>query len=97
MRKGTHDLTVEEGQDVISGNTSIVTVKQKDTTTWTVTAVAKGKADVQVYDGAKLVMTYKATVNNQAPKRNTTKPKTMYSLSAAGADGTGTGHTVNGL
>ena len=88
---GTKDLSVEEGQDVISGNDSVVTVKQKDTTTWTVTAVAKGEAEVQVYDGAKLVTTYTVTVNNQAPKRNTTKPATVYLL----GDGAAGGFVIN--
>jgi hypothetical protein len=68
-------ITVNAGEVVYADETNVLAV-QNSPTSWTLTAVTKGKHTVQVRraDNAALVRTITLNVANQAPKRTSLEP-----------------------
>ena len=71
----SEDITVNTGEVVYADETNVLAV-QNSPTSWTLTAVTKGKHTVQVRraDTAALVRTITLNVANQAPKRTSLEP-----------------------
>ena len=71
----SQDITVDTGEVVYADETNVLAV-QNSSTSWTLTAVTKGKHTVQVRraDNAALVRTITLNVANQAPKRTSLEP-----------------------
>ena len=78
-------LTVNPTDTVITVDTAgVLQVTKTTETTYTVKAVKKGSADIQVFGADnKLLGTITVTVSNQAPKRETAVPDLQYTLDPA--------------
>ena len=83
----SQDITVDTGEVVYADETNVLAV-QNSSTSWTLTAVTKGKHTVQVRraDNAALVRTITLNVANQAPKRTSLEPPHRATLQVINYD-----------
>jgi hypothetical protein len=88
--KGTCEVEITADQKLESGDPKIVTValKKGSTTTWVVTAKAKGSTTVRVVNKADgtVAATIQVKVNNQKPERNDKQLTELITMSEYGDD-----------